>query len=91
MSGAERAALRKQANALKPIFQIGKGDIGENMITSVDQALKKRGLIKLSLLETAAYAPKEAADILARATGAEIIQCIGRRLVLYREPEAEDE
>ena len=87
MTGAERAALRKQANGLKPIFQIGKGEISENMITSVDEALKKRGLIKLALLETASYDAKEAGALLAEATGAELIQCIGRRFVLYREIE----
>lgn len=87
MTGAERAALRKEANGLKPIFQIGKGEIGENMTASIDQALKKRGLIKLALLETASYDAREAAIILAEATGAEVIQCIGRRFVLYREIE----
>ena len=87
MKGTERAALRKQANTLKPIFQIGKGEISENMIASVDEALKKRGLIKLALLETAPYDAREAGALLAEATGAELVQCIGRRFVLYREPE----
>lgn len=84
MTGAQRAALRKNANALTPIFQIGKGDIGENLITAVDSALEKRELIKLSVLETANLTAREAAGILAQATHAEIIQCIGRKLVLYR-------
>lgn len=90
MTGAERAGYRKQANTLKPIFQIGKGEINENLIRSVDEALEKRELIKLSLLETASYAPEEAARLLADATGAEIIQRIGRKFVLYRKSEKED-
>lgn len=84
MTGAERAALRKNANTLTPIFQIGKGDIGENLIAAVDSALEKRELIKLAVLEAANLTAKEAAGILAEATHAEIIQCIGRKLVLYR-------
>lgn len=90
MTGSERAEFRKQANALKPIFQIGKGEIGENMIKSVDEALEKRELIKLALLETASVDAKEAARIFADATHAEVIQCIGRRFVLYRKSEKED-
>ncbi|MDO4572849.1 MAG: YhbY family RNA-binding protein [Clostridia bacterium] len=86
MTGAERAALRKQANGLRPIFQIGKDEISDNMIKSVDEALEKRALIKLSLLESAAVSAAEAAERLAGATGAEIIQCIGRKFVLYRAP-----
>lgn len=87
MTGAERAALRKSANTLTPIFQIGKGDIGENLIAAVDSALEKRELIKLSVLETANVTAQEAASALAEATRAEVIQCIGRKLVLYRKHE----
>ena len=88
MTGAERAEKRKEANTLQPIFQIGKGDIGENLIRSVDEALEKRELIKLSVLQTAGISAKEAAVALADATHADVIQCIGRRFVLYRESES---
>ncbi len=87
MTGRERAAFRAEANALSPIFQIGKGDINENLVQSVAEALKKRELIKLSVLETAGMDAKAAAETLAKATEAEIIQCIGRKFVLYREIE----
>lgn len=91
MTGQERAALRRTANTLTPIFQVGKGDIGENLIEAVDAALTKRELIKLSVLETASMTTKEAAAALAEATGAGVIQCIGRKLVLYRETPKEEE
>lgn len=87
MTGKERAELRKQANTLTAIFQIGKENITEPLIEAVDAALKKRELIKLSVLETSELSAKEAAEQLAGATGAEVIQCIGRKLVLYREKE----
>lgn len=90
MTGKERAAFRKEANTLQAIFQIGKDNISQPMIEAVDAALKKRELIKLSVLETSELTAKEAAVILAEATGAEVIQCIGRKFVLYRErPEDE--
>ena len=84
MTGTERAEFRKLANTLKPIFQIGKEDISENLIKSVDEALNKRELIKLSVLETSALDAKEAAAQRAQALGAEVIQSIGRKFVLYR-------
>jgi RNA-binding protein len=84
MTGAQRAEFRKLANTLKPIFQIGKEDIGDNLIKSVDEALNKRELIKLSILETSALTTKDAAGQLAEALGAEVIQSIGRKFVLYR-------
>ena len=89
MTGKERAELRKQANQLTAIFQIGKDNITGPLVEAVDAALKKRELIKLSVLETSEISAKEAAERLAEATGAEVIQCIGRKLVLYREKEEE--
>ena len=89
MTGKERAELRKQANTLTAIFQIGKDNITEPLVEAVDAALKKRELIKLSVLETSELSAKEAAEQLAEATHAEVIQCIGRKLVLYREKEEE--
>ena len=91
MTGSERAALRKSANTLTPVFQIGKADITQNVIEAVDAALEKRELIKLSVLESASVTAREAAAALAEATGAEIIQCIGRKLVLYRKSEKQKE
>lgn len=84
MTGAERAEFRRLANGLKPIFQIGKEGVGENLIKSVDEALDKRELIKLAVLETSALSLKDASSMLAQAVQAEIIQSIGRKFVLYR-------
>jgi RNA-binding protein len=84
MTGAERAEFRKFANTLKPIFQIGKEDIGENLIKSVDEALNKRELIKVAVLESCSLETKDAAGKLAEALGAEVIQSIGRKFVIYR-------
>jgi RNA-binding protein len=90
MTGAERAEYRRLANALKPIFQIGKEDIGENLIKSVDEALNKRELIKLAVLESSSLSIKDASGTLAETLGAEIIQSIGRKFVLYRKKPEEE-
>ncbi|MDP3446800.1 MAG: YhbY family RNA-binding protein [Eubacteriales bacterium] len=84
MTGAERAEFRRLANTLKPIFQIGKEGIGDNLIKSVDEALSKRELVKLTVLEASTLSVKDASGMLAEALGAEIIQSIGKKFVLYR-------
>ena len=86
MTGKERAAFRAQANHLEPLFQIGKGGMSEALIKQTDDALRARELIKVKvLLESSPITPRETADELAKATGAEVIQVIGGVIVLYRE------
>lgn len=84
MTGKERAALRAEANHLTTIQQVGHNGIGEELIKNIDAALTARELIKLRVLETCPHTAKEAAELLAEATGAEVIQVIGYRFVLYR-------
>ena len=90
LNGKQKRYLRSLAVNENAIFQIGKDNITEPLVEAVDAALKKRELIKLSVLETSELSAKEAAEQLAEATGAEIIQCIGRKLVLYRKREEEE-
>lgn len=84
MTGKERAVLRKMANGLDTIMQIGKGDIEAASVKQIDDALEARELIKIKVLETCSLSPKEAAQEAAEATGSEIIQVIGSKFVLYR-------
>ena len=86
MTGKERAAFRAQANHLEPLFQVGKGGMSDALIKHTDDALRARELIKVKvLLESSPITPRETADALAAATGAEVIQVIGGVIVLYRE------
>ena len=77
--------MRGLANQEKAIMQIGKGGIGENMAKTVSDALEARELIKLSVLETCEYMPKEAANELAALTDSDVVGVIGRKIILYRE------
>ena len=86
MTGKERAGWRAKANKLDPLFQIGKGGVNDALLKQTDDALRARELIKLKvLLESSPVTPREAADALAAATGADVIQVIGGVIVLYRE------
>jgi len=85
MTSKERARLRGLANTIEPLFQVGKGGIGDTLIKQTDDALTARELIKLRvLLETAPDKPKAIAEELAKATDSEVIGVIGGSIILYR-------
>lgn len=85
MTSKERAALRAQANALDPIFQIGKDGITDAVIAQLEDTFNTRELFKIKVhLETAPEAPKELAQKIAEATGCDIIQVIGGTIVVFR-------
>lgn len=85
MNSRQRAQLRGMANSLNPLFQVGKGGLNAQFVKQADDALEKRELIKLGVLETAPDSPREVAEAVAGAVGAEVVQVIGRKFVLYRE------
>ena len=87
LTSKQRAQLHALANPIDTIMQVGKGGVTENLITTVSDALEARELIKLRVLENSDYTPREAADTLAEATGADVVAVIGTRFVLYRESE----
>ena len=84
LTSKQRARLKRIAASTETILQIGKGGVGEQLVKQVDDALTARELVKLRALETAPEEPGELAQALAEATGSQVVQVIGRRLVLYR-------
>ena len=85
LNGKRRAFLRKMANDLQPVFQVGKGGITEEMCLQIGNCLEARELIKLRILENSGYTAREAAEEIAAKTDAEVVSVIGSRFVLYRE------
>ena len=84
MNGKQRAALRSMASTLDPIFQIGKGNITENQIQGINDALEKRELIKISVLRSSEIEADEALAFLVEALKATPVCAIGNKIVLYR-------
>jgi len=84
MTSKQRAYLRGLANPIETILQVGKGGINENTVKQVSDALEARELIKLRVLENSLMTAREAGEELAEAVGAEVVQTIGTRFVLYR-------
>lgn len=85
ITGKQRAYLRGLAQKLAPIFQIGKNGIEENFIIQVQEALEKRELIKIKVLENSGLETRVASDLICEKVGAEGIQAIGNKIVLYKE------
>lgn len=85
ITGKQRAFLRKAANGIDPIFQIGKGGISEILVSQLADALEARELIKVHILETALLDTKTAANEIAAMLGAEPVQAIGSKFVLYKQ------
>lgn len=85
LNSRQRAQLRGMANNMDTIFQVGKGGINEQLLKQVDEALEARELIKLRVLETSPVTSREAANEIASKVGADVVQVIGYRFVLYKE------
>lgn len=84
MTSKQRAYLKSLASSLTPIFQVGKASISPEMAAGIDEALEKRELIKISVLKNCFDEPKEIAQTLAERTNSQVVQVIGKKIVLYR-------
>jgi RNA-binding protein len=85
LTGKQKRYLRSLAHHLDPIFQVGKGGVGDHLIRHVSEALEARELIKVSVLNNQEGDPKELGAEIAERAGAELVQVIGKTIVLYRE------
>lgn len=84
MTSKERAAFKAQAMQLDSIFQIGKSSLTPQMVDAIRAALKARELIKISVLKNCLDDPREIAQVLSERTGSEVVQVIGKKIVLYK-------
>lgn len=84
LNSKQRAMLRGIASTYETIFQIGKGGISDTLIAQIEDALRKRELIKLRVLDNSMYSSREAAEEIAEKTGADVVQVIGSRFVLFK-------
>lgn len=84
LTSKQRAYLRSIAQSYDTIFQIGKGGISDNLIMQVNDALRKRELIKLRVLDNCELSSREAADAIAEQVKADVVQVIGTRFVLFK-------
>ena len=84
ITGKQRSELKRLAQEIKPTVMIGKEDITPSVIAAIDDYLSAHELVKVQIQEGSMMEPKEAANEIAEELGAEFVQAIGRRFVLYR-------
>ena len=85
LTSKQRAYLRSLSNKLEPIFQVGKGGINDNQLKQIDDALERRELVKIHVLENSLLDTRAVCNEIADAIGAEPVQVIGKKFILYKE------
>ena len=84
LSGKEKRYLRSLANTIDPVVQVGKASVNESVLFSLNEALEARELVKVKVLKNCLDEVKDVAQELAEQGNAELVQVIGRNVVLYR-------
>lgn len=85
MTSKQRAFLMSYASNETPLFQIGKSNLTPEITDAIKEAFNNREIIKISVLKNAEDNPREMGQILAERVGCELVQVIGRKIVLYKE------
>ena len=90
LTGKQRAYLRGLAQQLQPAVYIGKDNMTAAVVTEMHDYLNAHELLKVKIQEGSDLDAKEAANEAAERLGAEFVQAIGRRFVLYRRADDPD-
>ena len=85
MNSKQRAYLKGLAQTIQPILNIGKSSLTPEFTESVAEALEARELIKISVLKNCLDDLREIAAMLGERTHSQVVQVIGRKIVLYKE------
>ena len=85
ITGKQRSELKKMAQEIRPAVMIGKEEVTGTVLSSIDDYLNAHELIKVQIQDGALLDPKETANEIAEELGADFVQAIGKRFVLYRQ------
>ena len=85
LSSKERAALRAEAHHLSASVHVGQHGLTDSVRQSIDDDLRTHVLVKIQFTKNADVDVKDAANQLAQALGADVVQVIGKTATLYRE------
>lgn len=85
MTSKQRSYLKGLAMNIEPIFQIGKASLTPEYTEAIAEAFNKKELIKITVLKNCLDDPNEIAQVLAERTHSQVVQVIGKKIVLYKE------
>lgn len=84
MTTKQRAYLKGLAMNIDPVYQIGKSSLTPEITKGIDEVLEARELIKVSVLKNCIDDPREIAEVVAERTNSQVVQVIGKKIILYR-------
>ncbi|MBE0595884.1 MAG: ribosome assembly RNA-binding protein YhbY [Desulfuromonadales bacterium] len=84
LTGKQTRFLRGLGHHLDPVVRVGKEQLSERLLATTDEALTTHELIKVKLQEGCDLDRREVASQLATATGAAVVQILGKTFLLYR-------
>lgn len=83
----QRAQLKGIASSLQPAFQIGKAGVNDAQVAQIDDYLRVHEIVKIKVLDNSMYTAREAAEEISEKIGAQVVQVIGSKAVLYKQNE----
>ena len=84
MTSKQRAYLKSLASNLNPIFQVGKSSLSPELTEAIGEAFNNNELIKIAVLKNCMDDPNEIAQTVAERTHSQVVQVIGKKIVLYK-------
>ena len=90
MTSKQRSYLKGLAMTIDPVFQIGKASLTPEVTQAVSEVLEARELVKITVLKNCLDDGRSIAEVLAERTPSEVVQVIGRKIVLYRPAKEEN-
>lgn len=84
MTSKQRAYLKSLASSLNPIFQVGKSSLTPELTKAISESFNRNELIKVAVLKNCADDPDEIADMVAERTHSQVVQVIGKKIILYK-------
>ena len=84
MTSKQRSYLKGLAMNLEPVFQIGKSSVTPENVEAISEVFNTRELVKISILKNCLDDPKGVANTVAERTRSQVVQVIGKKIVLYK-------
>ena len=84
MTSKQRAYLKGLASTIDPLFQVGKGSVTPEVVEAISEAFNNRELLKIAVLKNCMDDPRAIAEVLAERTRSQVVQVIGKKIVLYK-------
>lgn len=85
MTSKQRAYLKGLASTISPIYRIGKSSLTPEITEGISEALEARELVKINVLNNCGDDPRDLAETVAARTRSQVVQIIGKKIILYRE------